>query len=69
MSEKELEAVGTAIESRRRNYLVVGHVRIKDLADEVGDLLERGWVCQGGITAAYETPKNAMWFYQAMIKR
>jgi hypothetical protein len=68
MSEKTIESSEKAIESPRHNYLVVGHYQVQNLVTEVGDLINRGWTCQGGITAAYETSKNVMWFYQAMIK-
>ena len=68
MSKAPIQSPGWVYESYRHNYLVVGDDDVKGLVEKVAELITRGWVCQGGIVAAWVAESKKMWFYQAMIK-
>jgi hypothetical protein len=67
MSETAPPSAGWAVEDTRHKYAIVGDDDVKGLAEKVGYLIARGWICQGGI-AVNSRNENSLWFYQAMVK-
>ena len=68
MSEKTNQATDWTIVSNKQNYLVVGGNLVNEVVNNVGELIDNGWTCQGGLTSVYVADSNSVWFYQAMFK-
>lgn len=53
--------------SPTRNYIIVYANDVRPLAVAVGDLMNQGYACQGGVAVGFSAPDKG-WFYQSMIK-
>lgn len=48
-------------------YQAVGHCDYSIFKDSVNELLNQGWICQGGIYLAYNAEGKAVKYFQAMV--
>lgn len=52
-------------------YKVISDNDMESVVEQVNELMEEGWVCQGGISIAYSRDQgyNSELYAQAMVKK